>query len=168
MKKVCTACKEEKPLSEYHLAKAGKCGRRAYCKVCRKKKEKLYNVSPQSKKAERERCRAYRKTEKGKAARAKIMGRNYERCEKRRAERTRERLYGLGGGEFDRLVESQGGKCLICDVVPNTRLAVDHSHENGRVRGLLCSKCNLGLGCFKDNPQFLTRAAEYLKAGKTL
>lgn len=53
------------------------------------------------------------------------------------------KTYGLGVGDYDRLLEAQGGRCAICRARPKSkRLAVDHDHKSGAVRGLLCSRCN--------------------------
>lgn len=73
--------------------------------------------------------------------------------------------YNLEPHEFEALVEAQGNRCAIChgewdgkNKVPH----VDHDHETGRVRGLLCESCNLGLGKFKDSAGLLRAAAAYL------
>jgi hypothetical protein len=62
----------------------------------------------------------------------------------------------------------QENKCKICGIpeekAPRGRLAVDHCHETGQLRGLLCNNCNVGLGQFKDNPNLLTAAIEYLQS----
>jgi hypothetical protein len=72
------------------------------------------------------------------------------------------RLYRINSCEYDALVESQGGLCLICGEIPNTQLCVDHDHATGKIRGLLCYKCNLLLGLVKDNVELLHKAVEYL------
>lgn len=77
------------------------------------------------------------------------------------------RDFGISLNEYEALLNSQNGSCSICKS-PETGLntnhfAVDHDHESGRVRGLLCSGCNLGLGKFKDDPKLLRRAVEYLE-----
>lgn len=76
------------------------------------------------------------------------------------------RKYGLTVDEAETMLESQGGVCAICkQVEPNGKhLAVDHCHETGVVRGFLCTNCNNGLGRFKDNPELLIRAADYISA----
>jgi hypothetical protein len=56
--------------------------------------------------------------------------------------------------------EEQDGKCAVCHEVAG--LHVDHCHAKGSVRGLLCVRCNRGLGYFKDKPELLKRAAAYL------
>lgn len=71
--------------------------------------------------------------------------------------------YGLSIADYDVLAEKQNGVCAICGEPDKQRLAVDHNHETGVVRGLLCRLCNLGLGHFKDRPGVLTKAAKYLE-----
>lgn len=68
--------------------------------------------------------------------------------------------------EYEAMRERQGGVCAICgEKSKNGRLAVDHVHGPNTVRGLLCSLCNTGLGLFKDDPDRLAAAIEYLKSG---
>lgn len=90
------------------------------------------------------------------------------RAEKRRrGTRTHETrvsaLYGLPGGAYDALYAAQGGRCAICRRATGRarRLAVDHDHESGRVRGLLCKTCNYTLLGRYDTAA-LVRAIEYL------
>lgn len=85
------------------------------------------------------------------------------------------RTYGITATEYENMFIDQGGVCWICKTPPkNNRLSVDHKHEKGerkkdprlkrpRVRGLLCWKCNPALGKFRDNPEYLRRAADYLE-----
>jgi len=77
------------------------------------------------------------------------------------------RTHGITGQDYAALLSQQGGKCAICgrpqqDI--DRRLRVDHDHETGRLRGLLCDLCNKGLGQFKDSPEVLRAAAEYLES----
>jgi len=69
--------------------------------------------------------------------------------------------FGLTREVYDELCQAQGGKCAICGIVPDHELAVDHDHDSGLIRGLLCKRCNVGLGYFKDNATVLRRAANY-------
>jgi hypothetical protein len=75
-----------------------------------------------------------------------------------------EKTYELTGEEYRALLERQGGVCAICKGRPQSkRLAVDHDHKTGEVRGLLCSRCNHdGLGAFHDSVLLLWRAVAYL------
>lgn len=77
--------------------------------------------------------------------------------------------YGLQWEDFERMYQKQNGQCLVCkkysDLWPEKKtegLYVDHNHSSGKVRGLLCHYCNLGLGHFKDNANLLIEAARYL------
>lgn len=67
--------------------------------------------------------------------------------------------------EYDTMLEQQGGGCKVCGRTPEDngkRLAVDHNHSTGRIRGLLCDKCNVGLGHLGDSLNRVLKAAEYL------
>lgn len=69
--------------------------------------------------------------------------------------------YGLGLDEVERMIEEQGGVCPICrSAEPRD---VDHDHDTGEVRGILCPSCNTGMGQFKDNAGYLRHAAAYLE-----
>lgn len=74
------------------------------------------------------------------------------------------REYGLSLEDYDKMILSQSGSCLICGAnCENKRnLSVDHCHKTGKVRGLLCIGCNRGLGAFKDNINHLKEAIQYL------
>jgi hypothetical protein len=78
------------------------------------------------------------------------------------------RLYKLTSEHYARLLLAQDGKCAIClqPCRSRTLLCVDHDHDTGAVRGLLCSRCNAGLGQFQDSPDVLARARAYLRATK--
>lgn len=93
----------------------------------------------------------------------------YAQTADQRIAKQRERLYGISLTEYERRLEEQNGCCAICGK-PETRvlfgrvcrLAVDHDHETGQVRGLLCSRCNCFLGLIDDNPELLDRIRLYL------
>lgn len=73
--------------------------------------------------------------------------------------------YGIDLNTYNRLLLEQGGKCRICrGLNPSAkRLGVDHDHETGVVRGLLCFMCNMAIGYLKHDPEILTNAIDYLK-----
>lgn len=79
-----------------------------------------------------------------------------------------ERQFGLTQLQYEAMLLAQGGGCAICGRPPRASypgtLHVDHCHDTGRVRGLLCQVCNLSLGKFNHDPDLLRRAAEYLEA----
>lgn len=78
-----------------------------------------------------------------------------------------EKTYGITPEQYRMIYEAQGGRCAICRRATGAtrRLAVDHNHKTGEIRGLLCKPCNrYGLGMFaRDNPEIFDRAAEYLR-----
>lgn len=75
-------------------------------------------------------------------------------------------LYGLEPEQYKEMHKAQQGKCAICNEEPNTKrgLHVDHNHETGKVRGLLCHGCNVALGSFKEDVTRLNKAIEYLRS----
>ena len=73
--------------------------------------------------------------------------------------------FGISVEEYEKMIELQENKCAICDVHHselNKLLSVDHNHSTGKVRGLLCVRCNFGIGYFKENIKILERAIEYV------
>ena len=73
--------------------------------------------------------------------------------------------YGITLQDYDSLLASQNSVCASCLGVNKSgrRLAVDHNHDTGAVRGLLCIDCNLALGLLKDSPEITGRMAEYIR-----
>jgi hypothetical protein len=133
-------CTEEnpQPLENFHKQKTGKFGRRSRCRVCHNRYAREYEAS-----------------------------RGYEW---RRAKALR-LAYGLSLEEYDTLFKAQEGKCAICKGTDSKHpisefLVVDHCHETGKVRGLLCNMCNRGIGFYLDDAERLLHAAVYLMEHK--
>ncbi len=114
-----------------------------------------------------------RQEAKGKSVRVKV---EWERnksssdgwssyCRECRAERNRisysKHKCGLAPAELDALIAARQGVCCICPIAPAEH--VDHCHETGRVRGVLCFSCNAALGQFKGRPDAIRRAAAYVE-----
>jgi len=109
----------------------------------------------------------HRTTEYRAMGRKKWKERSPERKEKYRWSYIM-RNYGLEKEDFESMLEGQQNKCAICefefhDESKSTRPHIDHCHDSGDVRGLLCNNCNTGLGQFKDDPALLSSAIEYLQ-----
>lgn len=90
-------------------------------------------------------------------------------CLKNDIENSRlKRKYGITTEEYERILKEQDGCCKICGSDSyqfhnkDKKLAVDHDHNTGKIRGLLCSPCNRGLGYFMDSKDLLKKAIEYL------
>jgi len=72
------------------------------------------------------------------------------------------RYYKITVDQYNQMVITQDGRCLICR--EKAKLFVDHDHISNKIRGLLCTRCNVGLGMFRDNVTFLISAKDYLSA----
>jgi hypothetical protein len=134
----CSVCKEEKPLSEFPMRKTHRPGKPvSQCTACRVAYNKAYRAKNKEKVLEIERKSKLKMT------------------------------YGITVDQYDALLHRQDGKCAICAAKkPGGRTKmffIDHCHSTGKVRGLLCMRCNTGLGLFLDNPKFLLNAISYLK-----
>ena len=131
--KVCSKCGVRKERSEYHKDSSRNDGITAYCKECKIKINKNWGINNPEKMKQSQR-------------------------------RTKRRLaYGILPHEYDQLLIDQDNECAICRSLIGYESAVDHDHETGKVRGLLCGSCNKGLGFFKDNIDYLKAAAKYLE-----
>lgn len=149
--KRCQHCKQLKNETAFHRNRARPDGLSATCKTCRRDLER----TPRRLAYNREYYAAH-------VDKKREQSRNYwvgHKKEKRDYKLSHE--YGLSTSEFNVLLEKQHGKCAICGN-PMARPHVDHCHETGAVRGLLCRECNLLLGHCHDDPQVLQSAASYL------
>lgn len=91
---------------------------------------------------------------------------NKEHYSRNATANARLRRFGIDQEAFDFLLELQEYKCHLCKSEIGASADTDHDHDNNRVRGLLCRRCNQGLGLFKDNTKVLLRAADYIKRNK--
>ncbi len=73
------------------------------------------------------------------------------------------RKFGITLADYDRILEEQGGRCAICGDDPgDVTLHVDHDHDTGEIRALLCIRCNNGIGLFRESPELFDAAATYV------
>jgi hypothetical protein len=124
--------------------------------------------NPRVREQARERSRRYRQRHPDRAAAAAKQWLaehpDQARALARRAQEAfRLRSRHLLEHERDALLAAQDGRCAICRNADKRALSIDHAHGTGRVRGLLCRRCNLGLGCFGDDIAFLEAAITYLR-----
>lgn len=85
-----------------------------------------------------------------------------------RRERMLKRNYGMTLADFNKYLILQNDSCAICGRKPNRMLHVDHNHENGEIRGLLCYQCNAAIGYMYDNPEIAKKVVEYLEIHATV
>lgn len=162
--KCCRLCGDSKPLDEFHRASGTRDGHRGECKSCFRELAKARYDS----------ARAVERTEKWRKANPERYA-DYRREYQSRPERKRamrdlyyRRTFGISADEFDELLEEQGGGCAICGKPPDRAggMHLDHDHETGVIRGILCQPCNHAVGLFQDNPDLLEKAARYLRSAE--
>lgn len=83
-------------------------------------------------------------------------------------ERHLKRKYGISNNDYEKMIILQNGKCAICGNLPtpNTKLHVDHDHQTGKIRKLLCKNCNNALGYAREDISILDRMIDYLNSHK--
>jgi Recombination endonuclease VII len=140
--KVCSVCKQLKPLESFAKQSSSKDKLQGQCREC---------------------CKNWRKE-------------YYKKFPERNRKRSIKNNYGIDMDRLESMYERQGGKCGICKqsillFATNHKESigvgrVDHDHKTGAIRGLLCHKCNIGLGHFEDNIVSLRNAVSYLEEFK--
>lgn len=83
-------------------------------------------------------------------------------CEKKKDKRLKEK-YKISIFDYYEIEQEQNYKCACCGDELTNDAHIDHNHETGFIRGILCRKCNLGIGFFGDNPELLINVAHYLQ-----
>lgn len=93
-----------------------------------------------------------------------------ERSIKRRLRTNLIKNYGINADQYDAMLKEQNNVCAICnkEEMCDRILAVDHCHKSKKVRGLLCTNCNMALGKFQDNIDYLKKAIEYMERDYTV
>lgn len=146
--KTCSKCQCEKSLEDFYIRKDRKDGHAGYCKACHKiSHAKYYKANAEHVKAK---ASEFKKNNPDK----------YKTYTKINHLRT---TYGITPEDLVTLQTEQNHRCKCCGVQSN-KLHIDHCHKTGKIRGLLCQKCNMGIGLFNDNPELLIKASNYLKA----
>lgn len=140
--RICKTCKEEKPFDAFPKNTAYKDGIRPNCVECHREYQ-----NDSHHKHKHKRPHDYEKDKDSKLKRA----------------------YGIGYAEYLTMFEAQNGCCAICgtdDTGGRKAFHVDHCHDTGKVRGLLCGNCNSGIGNLRDDVGLLRRAIDYLESTK--
>ena len=156
--KQCSCCKEVKSRSEFYRNRSCSTGLKPNCKQCEKKM------------AEPHKAKMLAKLKQWAIE-------NPELDKKNRRERYFKSTHGITMAERSAMIEKQNGQCAICGKVPvlspkpqNGReeaLCIDHCHRTGKVRGMLCDRCNTALGIFQDSETILQAAINYLREHET-
>lgn len=192
LSKRCPRCREDKAVSEFYTVESRKDGYTSYCKRCmkvygweRRNNPEKFRTPERSRTLEDGttirrcgRCDEFKEIgEFGRTVRTKDGYGSY--CRDCRAEykknwtkreyaaqynrRRKYAKYGLTTEAYETMRAEQDGRCAICMQEQEGDMYIDHCHEEGHVRGLLCFSCNVGLGHFSDDPGVLRAAAEYIE-----
>lgn len=189
--KRCSKCRLVKPLTDFARNRSRSDGHAHYCKSCSKEHKRTIrnNAGVIPRGTPRTHCRhghefteantyihpgtGYRTCITCRRASQRRRVRSPEQVVARQAqsETWRFKRYGITTEEQEALFTAQGGLCAICHLPETARkrngspkkLSVDHDHITGRVRGLLCLRCNTAIGKFKDDPERLRSAILYLE-----
>jgi hypothetical protein len=164
--KQCSRCKAQKPTLEFNKHGGTKDGLQKHCKSCRleyrknnkekiAKTNKIRLLDPKNAIKNRNRAKLWNKNNPEK--RRIIIQKNHYK-----------RRYGLTLEQKQFLIDSQDSKCAICknDLKSTHDVCVDHDHKTEIVRGILCRKCNLGIGHLNDSTDILKSAIMYLNKYK--
>lgn len=155
----CNKCKLVKPIDQFRRRpnrseNGPRKGRWSYCTGCERARAK----TPRARALANQRTKEFRQ---------RLKATDYAEYRRRERENNLRQKYGFGEDEYQTLVENHGGVCAICGEPPTKgrgkKLVIDHDHETGAFRGLLCAPCNASLGGFKDDPAVLAKAIEYLR-----
>lgn len=133
-----------------------------------KNPEKTKAITKAWREANKERVKEYtaaasKKWRENNAEKHKEYNREWKRAnkDKTRAYHLKSK-FDITQDDYDRMLDDQGSACAICGTSYDKTYHVDHDHDTGEVRGLLCDCCNRGLGYFKDNPSIMASAITYL------
>ena len=132
--KMCRVCKIVQPFKNFYSQSRVKGHIASRCKKCSSVRHKEY------------------------------ANKNKDKIQKRHAVYWRKHKYGLTQEEYKDMILSQNNECAICKKPSHKTLHIDHDHKTGKVRGLLCSTCNTGIGFFNEDIDSLTNAVKYLKS----
>lgn len=149
--KQCTVCKEEKPISEYFKHCIGSKGQIIYkpaCKQCSNEKSRnRYHKLTKEERSKRNRINREK------------MGKDYFKNWKL------EKQYGMSLEEYNFMLSEQNHLCYICDKSfdENTTAHVDHNHETGETRKILCVNCNTAIGLAKEDATIMKKMIKYIE-----
>ncbi len=147
MTKTCSKCHSTQDIEQFPKHVRYAAGRTTWCRACLASRARQWAANNQE--------------------RARELGRisNRRNPDLRRNSKFKAR-YGITLTQYDAMIAKQDNRCLICgrtgEEAQRGRLVVDHCHTTGKIRGLLCGLCNVGLGSLGDSPALLIKAAQYL------
>lgn len=186
--KRCPQCGKEKQFIDFNYNSASPDGYYGWCRDCVKLYRKRYNKNPPRRKSKMSGMKICTKCDKEKSlidfnVRQTIHG-SYQSwcrdCQKKYRQKYNHHhnhlqyKFGISEAQYELILKSQNEVCAICGQPETMKrngskvqpLSVDHCHKTSKIRGLLCSNCNKALGGFKDDPELLRKAINYLEVSK--
>lgn len=166
-KRTCATCSESKSVEDFHVDRSSPHGRKYSCRACTNRVKARWRHA-NSDRVKKQKSESYERN------REKYL--TYQRSDERRERLWLWKLrtqFSMTVDDWESAWERQNGRCAICYREPHeivkkgpksNNLCIDHDHETGMFRGLLCNDCNAGLGFFKDNINSLVFAIEYLES----
>lgn len=156
--KTCSKCRESKDLARFSKNKAQPDGLANQCKPCFAEGNKAWRANNKAK-IKNQSQKYWAETYKP------VFAKRYADNKEFYKNKALKAAFDITLEQYNEMREAQGNACKICrkpETAFKKGLAVDHCHKTGKVRGLLCPKCNVGLGQFQDNIEYLTLAASYV------
>lgn len=144
--KKCSRCGLEKDKKDFRLNKGRKDGLSTYCSVCEREYNRQRYNNPEKHKQIKMDRKVYLQNRKSSSRKWYLKA-----------------TYNITPEQYQEMSDKNNGKCYICLEQKDYYLHVDHDHNTGYIRGLLCNNCNRALGLFKDNRESLLRAIQYLQ-----
>ncbi len=142
----CNKCYIVQPLTEFYANTRSSDGHAYTCKTCICANSRQWRLDHPGRQGELDRA---------------LRKKNPDKYREQRLQK----VYGLTLSDYQTILDEQGGGCAICGATTNAngrRLSVDHNHETGQIRGVLCSNCNTGIGHLRDSRDILLAAIAYL------
>lgn len=170
MDKQCKKCGETKSLCEFYTHKNMRDGHLSACKMCvnAQGRAKYASWTPEEKESNRQRSQRWRheNADRHNETNRAAVRRRPEQYARTARTLHYKRRFGMTIDDYETMLADQGDACAICGSTEakgyGKHFPIDHDHVTGEIRGLLCSKCNAGLGLFNDDPARLTAAVAYL------
>jgi len=159
--KLCTKCKELKPKGAFSKDRGRKDGLAPLCKDCNNERKRKWRKDNPQKVKEQDRRGRIAHPERKKEYQSRWCKNNSEKMYALQLKWK----YDLTIENYNRMFEEQNGVCAICGETErvHTKLSVDHDHVTGKVRELVCSRCNSAMGFLDDNSVKALKLANYLK-----
>ncbi len=177
--KLCSRCLVVKPIEFFYRNSHNKSGRNGVCRDCIRAvaRAKYASRDPQERKNYQNQCNRKRKEKRAawyQIHKVKLRAQgdeHYKASQEKWRRRELMRIFGITLEFYNEMLEKQNGKCSICKrpervVHKKTKrvkvLSVDHCHKTGKIRGLLCSSCNMAIGLLSDSVEFLQNAIYHI------